>query len=272
MNRTHADSNPSIPPGLTAVITGAGSGVGAAVALALGQRGVQVALVGRRVDKLSLVQQAIRNSGGTAESFPCDVSQPDQVLQLETAVRSRFGGIQVLFNSAGIHTELVPIGESTPELWIRTLNVNLIGAYLTCRSFMGAMIQHGWGRIINVSSAAALAAPGGIASAYQLSKVAINHFTRQLAAELQGSGVTANVLHPGEVKTEMWSSIKNDALHRAGPGKSALNWARWVEETGGDPPEKTVDVVLRLLSSVGEQVNGEFLWIRDGLQKPLLSW
>jgi NAD(P)-dependent dehydrogenase (short-subunit alcohol dehydrogenase family) len=265
-------SLPAIPPGLTAVVTGAGSGVGAAVAMALGARGIQLALVGRRQDKLLQVQRAIQQAGGRAETYPCDVSQVDQVAQLGDWVTSHFGGAQILFNSAGIHTELVPIGESTPELWIQTLNVNLIGTYLTCRSLMGTMLQRGWGRIINVTSAAALSPPSGIASAYQLSKVAVNHFTRQLAAEVAGSGVTANVLHPGEVKTEMWAAIKADAGRRSGPGREALHWTGWVEETGGDPPEKSAEVVLWLLSPAGDAVNGQFLWVRDGLQKPRPAW
>ena len=263
---------PDIPAGLTAVVTGAGSGVGAAVAQQLGLHGLQVALVGRRADRLAQVQRAILQAGGVVHSFPCDVTNISQVNRLVDDVKARFGGAQVLFNSAGIHTELVPIAESTPELWIKTLQVNVVGTYLTCRAFMGGMLQRAWGRIINVTSASSLAPPGGVASVYQLSKVTVNHFTRQLAAELEGSGVTANVLHPGEVKTEMWAAIKADASTRSGPGRSALHWTGWVEETGGDAPEKSAEVVLKLLSPEGAAINGQFLWVRDSLQKPLPSW
>ena len=261
-----------IKPDLTAVVTGAGSGVGQAVARELGWRGVQIALVGRRSEKLLQVQKTIQQKGGTAACFPCDVSDPDQVSWLASAVTARFGDPQVLFNSAGIHCEIVPIAESTPERWLQTLQVNVAGTYLTCRLFMGGMLRSGWGRIINVSSAASLGEPGGVGSIYQLSKVTVNHFTRQLAAELEGTGVTANALHPGEVKTEMWASIQADALSRTGPGRSALNWTSWVQETGGDPPEKTAEVVLELLSPAGDGVNGQFLWIRDGLQKSRKAW
>jgi NAD(P)-dependent dehydrogenase (short-subunit alcohol dehydrogenase family) len=268
------DNNPSlsIPPGLTALITGAGSGVGAAVARQLARRGVQIVLVGRRADKLAAVQQEIVQAGGTAEYYPCDVAEIDSVYRLEKEVSARLGSPQILFNSAGINTEFVPISESTPQEWIQTLNTNLVGTYLTCRVFMPGMLQSGWGRIINVTSASSLGAPGGVASAYQLSKVAVNHFTRQLAAELEGSGVTANVLHPGEVKTEMWAAIKADASRRSGPGRKALNWTNWVEETGGDAPEKSAEVVLKLISPEGAAINGQFLWVRDSLQKPLPSW
>lgn len=270
MNRQLLPS--SIPNGLCAVVTGAGSGVGAAVALALGQRGVQVALVGRREQQLQHTAAAIHQAGGTADLFICDVSQPEAVERLRTAVSARFGAVQVLINSAGVHTELVPIAESTPAAWIQTMQTNVTGTYLTCRAFLGGMLANGWGRMINVSSAASLAEPGGLASAYQLSKVTVNFFTRQLAAELIGTGVTANALHPGEVKTEMWAAIKADASSRSGPGRGALDWTDWVEETGGDPPEKAVEVVLSLLSPAGDSINGQFLWIRGGLQQPKPAW
>ena len=145
--------NFTIPEGLTAVVTGAGSGVGEAVAQELGRRGIQVALVGRRASYLSRVQNDIEQHGGKAASFVCDVTQADQMAQMASDVIAHFGRPEILFNSAGVHCELVPIGESTPDRWIHTLQVNVVGVYLTCRAFMGGMVQRGWGRIINVSSA-----------------------------------------------------------------------------------------------------------------------
>jgi NAD(P)-dependent dehydrogenase (short-subunit alcohol dehydrogenase family) len=259
-------------PDLVAVVTGAGSGVGRAVALALADRGVRVALVGRTAEKLARVEAEIAAAGRLAASFPCDVSAPAEVAALREAVLARFGPPLVLVNAAGLHCEGVPIAESTPAKWIETFSVNTIGPYLMCRAFMGDMLAAGWGRIINVSSAASIGAPGNIASVYQLSKVALNHFTRQLAVEVAGTGVTANALHPGEVRTEMWAAIKAEAESRTGPGRGMLKWAEWVEATGGDPPEKTADLVLELLSPAGDAVNGKFLWIKDGLQEPRAAW
>ncbi len=97
-----------------------------------------------------------------------------------------------------------------------------------------------------------------VASAYQLSKVALNHFTRQLASELAGTGVTANVLHPGEVKTEMFAAIKSDATTRTGEGRNMLKWVEKVELSGGDPPEKTADLVLDLLRPENDAMSGKF--------------
>jgi NAD(P)-dependent dehydrogenase (short-subunit alcohol dehydrogenase family) len=128
------------------------------------------------------------------------------------------------------------------------------------------MIDGGWGRVINVSSAATLHTPGPLNSAYATSKIALNAMTRVLAAELAGTGVTANLIHPGDVKTDMWREIKDSAASLAAEGAGLRDWAAWVEETGGDPPEKAADLVLHLVSDAAAKVNGEFLWIAGGLQ------
>ncbi|HVS54147.1 MAG TPA: SDR family oxidoreductase [Opitutaceae bacterium] len=266
------DSSRSASPTFTAVVTGAGSGVGEAVARALAQHGHRVALVGRRRERLEQVARAIADAGGTAAAFPCDVTDVAAVAALAAAVTARFGAPQIVFNGAGVFGECVTIAESSPALWLDTLRSNTHGPYLVCRAFMADMMRAKWGRIINVSSAAALSPVYHVASAYQLSKVALNHFTRQLASEFAGTGVTANVLHPGEVKTEMFAAIKTDAASRTGAGRDMLKWVEKVERTGGDPAEKTADLVLDLLRPENDGVTGRFLWIKDGLKPPMPSW
>jgi NAD(P)-dependent dehydrogenase (short-subunit alcohol dehydrogenase family) len=258
--------------GLVAVVTGASSGVGEAIAFGLARQGIKVALVAPTVANLEQVQKLIHQAGGEAEVFPCDVADPKHVDGLKETVLEHYGEPQLLVNAAGLHCELVPIAETTPSEWLRTFQVDTLGPYLICRAFMNEMIQQGWGRIINVSSAASLSEPGHIGSVYQLSKVALNFFTRQLAAELAGTGVTANVLHPGEVKTEMWAAIKVDAKQRNDSARDAQKWVEWVEQTGGDPPEKTAELVLDLLKAKSDNINGQFLWIKDPLQKPRAAW
>jgi NAD(P)-dependent dehydrogenase (short-subunit alcohol dehydrogenase family) len=134
------------------------------------------------------------------------------------------------------------------------------------------MLEQGWGRIVNFTSAASLHPPGALNSAYATSKVALNQFTRHLAAELAGSGVTANVIHPGDVKTDMWADIQAQAT-QAGPiGEEYLQWTRWVEQTGGDDRGKAAELVLQLMSDQAASTTGQFLWIEDGLQAPIPSW
>ena len=91
---------------------------------------------------------------------------------------------------------------------------------------------------------------------------------RQLAAGLEGTGVTANVLHLGEVKSEMWEAIR-DASARHASGASMRPWVQRVEDTGGDPPEKSFARIWELIGPDGDGVNGQFLWIRDGLKQPM---
>jgi NAD(P)-dependent dehydrogenase (short-subunit alcohol dehydrogenase family) len=103
-------------------------------------------------------------------------------------------------------------------------------------------------------------------SAYVVSKVALNRFTRHLAAELEGTGVTTNVIHPGEVKTDMWADIR-DGLEKMGPeAEGYRQWVRWVELTGGHAPEKAAELVLQLTTDQAALTNGQFLWIENGLQ------
>jgi NAD(P)-dependent dehydrogenase (short-subunit alcohol dehydrogenase family) len=263
---------PSELSGRVAVVTGASGGLGLHIARRLATAGAQVGLVARRAPLLRQVATELRSEGMVAEAVAADCSQPEEVERLKQEVERRLGPPLILVNAAGVFGPLAPIRESDPDEWIRTLLVNTVAPYLTCRAFAGGMVDRGWGRIVNVSSAASLGPPGPVNSAYATSKVALNHFTRQLAVELAGTGVTANVIHPGEVKTEMWADIRAKA-QRLGPhGAGMRRWADWVEATGGDPPAKAAELVLKLMREECGTVNGEFLWIEDGLKAPMPSW
>jgi NAD(P)-dependent dehydrogenase (short-subunit alcohol dehydrogenase family) len=194
------------------------------------------------------------------------------VERLADVIAQCLGPPAILVNAAGSFGPLQLIRESDVAAWIQTFMVNTIAPYLTCRAFVGGMVDQGWGRIVNVSSAAALSPPGPLNSAYATSKAALNQLTRHLAVELAGTAVTANVIHPGEVKTEMWADIWEQA-RRAGPqGAGLVRWAEWVAATGGDPPSKAAELVLALMSEAAAGINGQFLWIANGLKAPLPSW
>ncbi len=255
-----------------AVVAGSSQGLGRCVAMNLASRSAAVALVARSAHRLQEAEQEIKAAGGVAHAFPTDIASPEAVNRLKEQVERRIGVPGILVNAAGVFGPIQLVQDSDPEQWIETVKVNTLGPYLTCRAFVKGMIRQRWGRIINFSSAAAVHPPGPLNSAYATSKVALNQFTRQLAAELTGSGVTANLIHPGDVKTPMWGYIRDVAASLGPEGEGYRQWVQWVDETGGDPPQKAADLVLRLVSEESESITGQFLWIEEGLQTPIPSW
>ena len=258
--------------GKVAVITGAGRGIGQRMAVRLAQMKVRTALVSRTEAQLRETADLVLRAGGTPLVVATDLSNPKSIEGIKTSVIDGLGPPSILINAAGMFGPIELVWKTDPEEWIKTQMVNTVGVYLMCHAFVGGMVAGGWGRIINVTSAAALHEPGPINSAYGTSKAALNQFTRHLAAEIAGSGVTANVIHPGDVKTDMWAAIR-DAATLLGPEADRYReWASWVADTGGDDPEKASDLIVALLGEKASAINGRFLWIKDGLQSPIPSW
>ena len=223
--------------GKIAVVTGASRGLGQQAAIRLAERGATLVLVARSAASLESTARGIAEKGGHAEVVSADLSDPVRSTRSKPAraesARRQSWSMRLEFTG-----RLNSSRTAIPREWIETLMVNMVSHYLTCRAFVGGMIDQGWGRIVNVTSANALHPPGPLHSAYGTSKAALNHFTRHLAAEVKGTGVTANVIHPGDVKTEMWADIRTKARRLGAPAEPFLQWADWVEKTGGDDPQK----------------------------------
>jgi NAD(P)-dependent dehydrogenase (short-subunit alcohol dehydrogenase family) len=255
-----------------AVVTGAGRGLGRAVAVALAGRGHPVVGVARDVAQLAETADLVSAAGGRMLTRPTDVADTAAVADLGDFVRAQLGPPAILVNAAGMFGPIAFVRDTAPDDWVRTVMVDGIAPFLTINQFIGGMIDAGWGRIVNITSAASLHPPGPLNSAYATAKVALNQLTRHVAAEIEGTGVTANVIHPGDVKTDMWQDI-HDRVAVMGPeAEPYRQWADWVAETGGDPPSKAVDLILRLTSDEGADINGRFCWIEEPLQAPIPSW
>lgn len=259
-----------------AVITGGGRGLGLCAARGLAEHGARVAIVARSRDQVENAVATIQDAGGVAIGIVADVTHAAAVDEVKRRVEDAFsaecGAATILINAAGVFGPIQLVENSDPARWIETMMVNTVGPYLTCRAFVGGMRAAGWGRIVNFSSAASLHTPGPLNSAYGTSKVALNQFTRHLAAELAGTGVTANVIHPGEVKTEMWATIRDESQTLGSEAAGYRDWAANVGASGGDPPEKALELVLAILRDPNPSCTGKFLWISGGLQTPIASW
>ena len=187
--------------GRCAVVTGAGRGIGEAVARALAGAGASVVVAARTREQIEAVAASLRDAGRTAYAIPCDVTDPDAVERLAREAVERLGHVDILVNNAG-GAGSAPLHRLTLEDWNRLFTLNATSAFLCTRAFAPAMAERGWGRIVNIASVAGLMGARYIA-AYAAAKHAVVGFTRAVAAELAASGVTVNAVCPTYVDTDM---------------------------------------------------------------------
>jgi NAD(P)-dependent dehydrogenase (short-subunit alcohol dehydrogenase family) len=201
---TKVASNPPLA-GQVAVITGAGRGMGRAVALTLAELGASTVLCGRARAALEQTAAAIQSSGGlhsgTSSVIECDVTDLDSVEALAERVERTFHRIDILVNNAGIGGAGGPLHQLSPDEWNRVLNTNLRGVYYCIRSLAPLMIKARSGHIINISSLAGKnALPNG--AAYAASKWGLNGLTYSVAEELRAHNIRVSVICPGSTNTE----------------------------------------------------------------------
>ena len=163
-----------------ALITGAGRGIGRAIALCLAREGARSVLTGRNTDRLALVQREIRSGGGNAEAFLLDVTREDQAASVVERVIQEWGRIDVLVNNAGIIAYDTPVWDTTMEQWDQVMNTNLRGMHLVCRAVIPYMMRRQRGVIINVGSSSGRR-PDGEYGAYTASKWGVVGYTASLA-------------------------------------------------------------------------------------------
>jgi NAD(P)-dependent dehydrogenase (short-subunit alcohol dehydrogenase family) len=246
--------------GKVCLVTGAGSGIGRAAALAFGECGANVVLAGRRQRELDEVANTIRLAGVQVLPVSTDVSDEQQVEQLLRCSLQQFGRLDVAFNNAGIEGAFAPITELTAAQFDETMRINLKGVWLCAKHEIAAMRQGGnKGAIVNTSSWLAHGAfPGS--SIYSASKAALDGMIRALAQEVATDGIRVNNVNPGIIDTPMLRRFGDDATFRS-----------FVEHTPArrlGTPEDVADVVLWLCSNAARFVTGQNILVDGGYAIP----
>ena len=187
--------------GKVAVVTGAGGGIGTAIATRFADEGAHVIVCDAVEDSAHATAHAIVTGGGSAEAAVFDVSDPDDIRAFASLVLGEHGRVAVLVNNAGINRR-GPLLDLSEDDWHTTMSVNLNSMFYMCRAFLPSMVEAGRGAIVNTGSQWGLyPAPGHIA--YNVSKAAVIAFSQNLARDYAPSGVRVNVVCPGEILTPM---------------------------------------------------------------------
>lgn len=188
----------------TAVVTGAGSGVGRAVAVALLERGWRVALVGRREEPLRETAALADGEPGRAEICPCDIANAMKVSAVAADVLEQFGSsVAVLVNAAGTNLPERRLDQLTPDAWRTIVAANLDGAFYLVHAFLPAMRRAGQGTIVNVNSLAGLRASALSGASYSASKFGLAGLTQSINAEENANGIRATGVYPGDINTPL---------------------------------------------------------------------
>ena len=188
--------------GKIAIITGAGSGIGEATAVIFGREGAKVVLAGRRVVKIQAVADRITAEGGEAIAVQTDVRYANQVQNLVNKTVERFGGLNVLFNNAGVRASRSTVVDLTEEEYERTMATDVKGLWLCCKYAIPEMIRSGGGSIINCSSISAFIGQP-LQGVYNVTKGGIDVLTKCMALDFAKNNIRVNNVDPGWVKTEM---------------------------------------------------------------------
>jgi len=242
-----------------AIVTGAGQGIGAAVARKLADDGFAVGLLDLNEAAVKQGAEAIVSGGGKAIGVGLDVSDTEQVEAAVTRVAEELGAPTVLVNNAGITRDNL-IFKMTDQDWDAVLGVHLRGSFLMTRATQKYMTQEKWGRIVNLSSTSALGNRGQVN--YSAAKAGMQGFTKTLAIELGKFGVTANAIAPGFIATDMTAATAERLGVPFEDFKAAAAQQIPVQRVG--TPDDIANTVSFLVSEGAGFVSGQVIYVAGG--------
>jgi NAD(P)-dependent dehydrogenase (short-subunit alcohol dehydrogenase family) len=249
-----------------AFITGGGRGIGRAIAFAFAREGARVALVARTAAEVESAAAEIADEFSVETMHAtCDVSDAGAVVSAFARMEEKFGrGCDVLVNNAGV-AESAPFIKTDEEMWQRHLAINLTGTFLCTRAALPAMIECGWGRVINVASIAGKTGAPYIA-AYAASKHGVLGLTRALALEVALKGVTVNAICPGYVDTDMTTRALRSIEEKT--GRAAADTLEAIKRMSPQQrlvtAEEVAALALLLASEEGRGINGQAINVDGG--------
>jgi 3-oxoacyl-[acyl-carrier protein] reductase len=241
--------------GRVALVTGGGRGIGRAIAVRLAQEGARVAISYRSNDAAAEeTAELVRKAGVECETFKGDVASPEEVEALMKGVGEAFGSVEILVNNAGTTRDNILLRMKDAE-FDEVLATNLKGTYLCTRAVLRGMVRARWGRLVSISSVVGLLGNAGQAN-YAASKAGIIGLTKSVAREVAGRGITANVVAPGYVETELTGvlpeKIKEQILDQVPVGRFG-------------EPEEIAEVVAFLAGERAAYVTGQTIAVDGGI-------
>jgi len=240
--------------GKKAVVTGAGRGIGKAIALTLAQAGADVVCLSRTQANVDETATEIRDLGRQAWAFAVDVADAASSQEAATAILKETGSIDILVNNAGVTRDdwLMRMSE---EAWDTVMDTNLKGAFTLCKAFARTFMKQRSGRIINIASVIGLMGNAGQAN-YAASKAGLIGFTKSIARELSSRGVTCNAIAPGFIETDMTAAL-NESQRQAILEKIPLNRLGQVEDIA--------QAVVYLAGPGAGYITGQVLTVDGGM-------
>ncbi|NJL95034.1 MAG: SDR family oxidoreductase [Anaerolineae bacterium] len=252
-----------------AVVTGAGSGIGRAVAKALAAEGAAVSVVDIHAENAARTVEAIQAAGGQAQAIVADVTHEADAMRIAERTEQAFGGVDHLCNSAGIQT-YGTVADTDEATWDRTLNVNLKGIYLVSRFCIHAMRKRGGGSIVNMASVQGYHSSQMGVAAYATSKAGTMALSRSMGLDHAREGIRTNCVLPGSIDTEM---LRFGAATFAEDGNVQAvidSWGEFHPVGRVGQPEEVANLALFLLSDAASFMTGAVITIDGGLTLKLL--